>query len=82
MNTNGYSSSWTVPFSARMYVEKMKCTGQSEELVRVIVNDRVVPLETCGGDEFGRCGLSKFVESLSFARNGGDWDSCFPAPAA
>lgn len=82
VDTNGYSSSWTVPFSARMYVEKMKCTGQSEELVRVIVNDRVLPLETCGGDEFGRCGLSKFVESLSFARNGGDWDSCFPAPAA
>ncbi|KAA8574202.1 hypothetical protein EYC84_005711 [Monilinia fructicola] len=53
-----------------MYVEKMNCAGESEELVRVIVNDRVLPLETCGGDELGRCGLSKFVESLSFASAG------------
>ncbi|PQE31663.1 histidine acid phosphatase protein [Rutstroemia sp. NJR-2017a WRK4] len=75
--TNGYTSSWTVPFAARMYVEKMSCAAESEELVRVIVNDRVLPLKTCGGDNLGRCKLSKFVESLSFARSGGDWGSCF-----
>ncbi|KAB8303212.1 hypothetical protein EYC80_004659 [Monilinia laxa] len=75
--TNGYSASWSVPFAARMYVEKMNCAGESEELVRVIVNDRVLPLKTCDGDELGRCGLSKFVESLSFASAGGDWGSCF-----
>ncbi|KAF7944556.1 uncharacterized protein EAE97_005189 [Botrytis byssoidea] len=77
LQTNGYSASWSVPFAARMYVEKMTCAGESEELVRVIVNDRVLPLETCGGDELGRCGLSKFVDSLSFATAGGDWGSCF-----
>ncbi|ESZ92929.1 acid phosphatase-like protein [Sclerotinia borealis F-4128] len=75
--TKGYSASWSVPFAARMYVEKMTCAGESEELVRVIVNDRVLPLEMCGGDELGRCGLVRFVESLSFAVEGGDWGSCF-----
>ncbi|ROW04522.1 hypothetical protein VMCG_04990 [Cytospora schulzeri] len=55
----GYSASWTVPFAARMYVEKMTCgggggDGDGEELVRVLVNDRVIPLQNCGADELGR----------------------------
>ncbi|KUJ10340.1 phosphoglycerate mutase-like protein [Mollisia scopiformis] len=75
--TKGYSAAWTVAFGARAYFEKMNCVGYNEELVRVVVNDRVLPLETCGGDEFGRCRLSSFVNSLSFAREGGDWDQCF-----
>ena len=75
--TKGYSASWTVPFAARAYFEKMTCGGKEEELVRVLVNDRVLPLETCGGDELGRCTLSKFVGSLTFAREGGHWDQCF-----
>lgn len=75
--TNGYSAAWTVPFAARMYVEKMTCDGSEEELVRVLINDRVVPLETCGGDELGRCVLDAFVSSLSFAQSGGFWDQCF-----
>lgn len=75
--TNGYSASWTVPFSARAYFEKMACVGQKEELVRVIVNDRVIPLESCDADKLGRCGLGAFVDSLSFASAGGDWDQCF-----
>jgi hypothetical protein len=76
-DTNGYSASWTVPFAARAYFEKMDCVGASEEFVRVIVNDRVLPLKTCGGDDLGRCKLSAFVDSLSFARDGGDWEKCF-----
>ena len=77
IQTNGYSAAWTVPFAARAYFEKMDCVGEPEELVRVVVNDRVMPLETCGGDEWGRCRLSAFVESLSFAREGGHWEDCF-----
>ncbi len=73
----GYSASWTVPFAARAYVEKMQCQGHSEELVRVIVNDRVQPLTQCGDDKLGRCTLSAFVGSLGFARAGGNWDQCF-----
>lgn len=75
--TNGYSASYTVPFGARAYIEKLQCLGHTEELVRVIVNDRVIPLHTCGADLLGRCTLSDFVGSLSFARSGGDWASCF-----
>jgi len=83
--TNGYSASWTVPFASRAYFEKLKCnfnaadgdTIYKEELVRILVNDRVLPLESCGADAMGRCLLSKFVKSLSFARSGGAWDQCF-----
>jgi len=74
--TNGYSTSWTVPFAGRAYFEKMQCAGAEEEYVRVIVNDRVLPLKTCGGDELGRCKLSDFIGSLTFARMGGHWDKC------
>lgn len=76
-STNGYSAAWTVPFAARAYFEKMSCVGTSEEFVRIVVNDRVLSLKTCGGDYLGRCTLSNFVDSLSFAREGGDWDKCF-----
>jgi hypothetical protein len=75
--TAGYSASWTVPFAARAYFEKMTCSGMEEELVRVIVNDRVIPLRNCDADKLGRCTLSHFVDSLTFAVNGGKWDQCF-----
>ena len=70
----GYSASWTVLFAARAYIEKMQCKNQPQELTRVIVNDRVQPLVQCGGDALGRCILSKFINSLGFARVGGYWD--------
>ncbi|KAI0899722.1 phosphoglycerate mutase-like protein [Annulohypoxylon nitens] len=73
----GFSASWAVPFAARLYVEKMTCASKDEELVRILVNDRVIPLQNCGADAFGRCTVSRFVESQSFARNGGHWDQCF-----
>ncbi|CAK7242164.1 MAG: hypothetical protein STHCBS139747_003644 [Sporothrix thermara] len=88
----GYAASWTVPFAARMYVEKMMCDGnakgkgkggqdgqdeQDEEFVRILVNDRIMPLPACGSDQYGRCRLSQFVDSLAFARSGGRWDECF-----
>lgn len=73
----GYSAAWTVPFAARMYVEKLACLGQKEESVRVIVNDRVNPLTAFGADANGLVPLSKFVSQLSFAREGGYWGQCF-----
>lgn len=73
---DGYSAAWTVPFAARMYVEKMTCAGAPEDLVRVIINDRVVPLVGCAADALGRCTLSAFVESQSFSRELGLWDQC------
>ncbi|PFH62704.1 hypothetical protein XA68_12382 [Ophiocordyceps unilateralis] len=83
---NGYSAAWTVPFAARMYVEKMRCghssgdgddNDEEKELVRILVNDRVVPLQGCGADELGRCTLDDFVNSLTFAGAGGRWNTCF-----
>lgn len=76
-DANGYSAAWTVPFAARAYFEKMRCRGHDEELVRVVMNDRVVPLEQCRGDELGRCALSAWIDSLGFARSGGNWNQCF-----
>lgn len=74
---NGYSSAWTVPFAARIYVEKLECDDEDDEFVRVIVNDRVAPLPQCDSDELGRCTVDDFVDSLSFARGNGLWNMCF-----
>ncbi|KAI1776457.1 acid phosphatase [Hypoxylon cercidicola] len=76
-DAGGFDSAWLVPFAARMYVEKMQCGADAEEKVRILVNDRVVPLQGCGADDLGRCGLGAWVDSLSFARSGGLWDECF-----
>lgn len=75
--TNGYSAAVTVPFAARAYFEKLACLGYAEEVVRVIVNDRVMPLTAFKADKQGLVPLSKFVSQLSFARAGGFWDQCF-----
>ncbi|KOS21380.1 3-phytase A [Escovopsis weberi] len=79
--THGFSAAWAVPFSARMYVEKMRCGSErgdqgGPELVRVLLNDRVMPLRGCGMDALGRCELGAFVKSLSFVRHGGLWGEC------
>ncbi|KAL4948862.1 3-phytase A [Aspergillus filifer] len=76
---DGYSAAWAVPFGARAYFELLSCDGQTEPLVRALVNDRVVPLKGCDVDELGRCGLSDWVAGLSFARSGGSWKSCYAA---
>jgi hypothetical protein len=75
--TGGYSATWTVPFAARAYFEKMVCGGAAEEMVRVIVNDRVLPLADFGADGRGMVPVGRFVDKLSFARAGGKWGECF-----
>ncbi|GAB7338063.1 hypothetical protein MBLNU457_4431t1 [Dothideomycetes sp. NU457] len=76
--TGGYSAAATVPFASRMYVERMRCADRrGEKLVRVLVNDRVIPLRNCGVDELGRCEVGQWVESLGFAQGGGLWGECF-----
>ncbi|KAL4867357.1 hypothetical protein BDV12DRAFT_186760 [Aspergillus spectabilis] len=74
---DGYAASWAVPFGARAYFEMMQCKRQEEPLVRVLVNDRVVPLHGCAVDRLGRCTLDDWIRGLSFARKGGNWKSCF-----
>ncbi|KAI6813644.1 acid phosphatase [Hortaea werneckii] len=65
---DGYSAAWTASFAARAYFEKMTCQGHDEELVRILVNDRVQPLTQCGADHMGRCTLSAFIDSLDFVK--------------
>ncbi|KAI5302401.1 hypothetical protein KEM56_000724, partial [Ascosphaera pollenicola] len=72
-----FTSSRLIPFAARMYVEKMQCGSEKEEYVRILINDRVMPIEGCSVDDLGRCKLSDFVSSLTYATSGGDWDLCF-----
>ncbi|KAG6193274.1 hypothetical protein E4U35_005658 [Claviceps purpurea] len=73
---DGYSATWTVPFAARMYVEKMDCDKDGKDLVRVLVNERVVVPKGCKADALGRCTLEEFVNGLQFARQGGHWNQC------
>ncbi|PNS14244.1 Acid phosphatase [Sphaceloma murrayae] len=82
-----YTAATTVPFGARIYVERMRCRvdgekglqkrKKREDYVRVLVNDRVMPLQGCGADALGRCTVARYVESLKFAREGGRWGECF-----
>jgi len=76
-SSGGYSAAWTVPLGARAYIEMMDCHHESEPLVRVIINDRVVPPHGCKVDSMGRCRRRDFINALSFARAGGDWSSCY-----
>ncbi|KAK1973440.1 histidine acid phosphatase [Colletotrichum cereale] len=73
VEAGGFQDSWLIPFAA----QKMKCGETEEEMVRVLVNDRVIPLSGCGADGLGRCTLRRFVESMEFAKSGGHWDKCF-----
>ncbi|KAK1977538.1 histidine phosphatase superfamily [Colletotrichum cereale] len=77
VEARGFQTSWLIPFAARMYVEKMKCGETDEEMIRVLINDRVMPLSGCGADELGLCTLGRFVESMEFSRRGGHWGKCF-----
>lgn len=72
----GFGAGRTVPFAGRAVVEKLTCEGKGE-VVRVVMNGRVLPLEMCRGDGEGRCMLQAFVEGLAFAREGGRWEECF-----
>ncbi|KAK4178174.1 putative 3-phytase A precursor [Triangularia setosa] len=77
----GFSAAWTVAFGARVYVEKMVCSAgakeKGEELVRILINGRVVKPYDCEADDLGRCKLDNFVEGLEFARKGGKWGECW-----
>ena len=77
-------TSHLTPFSGRMVTERLSCrTSQTEATndvyVRILVDDAVQPLEFCGADEDGICGLDAFVESQAYARNDGegDFEKCY-----
>ncbi|EGE07936.1 phytase [Trichophyton equinum CBS 127.97] len=82
-DASGYSASWTIPFGARAYFEKMTCEhspSAKQEYVRVLLNDRVFPLQGCHTDFLGRCKLDDFINGLTYARSNGNWDQCEVSP--
>lgn len=73
-----------VPFAACTVVEKVTCSAHTKattagDYVRILVNDAVVPLPSCGtlGYTSGMCTIDEFVQSQAFSRAGGDFASCF-----
>ncbi|KAJ5587236.1 uncharacterized protein N7459_003001 [Penicillium hispanicum] len=75
-DSGGFSSSWVVPFAARAYIERMECCEDS--YIRLIVNERVVPLKGCDVDDLGRCSEEDFLENtLAWARADGNWQQCY-----
>ncbi|GAM88194.1 hypothetical protein ANO11243_062250 [Dothideomycetidae sp. 11243] len=80
-NPDAFDTATASPFASRMYVERMQCGAKgrrkTQELVRVLINDRVVPLRGCGADAYGRCPLDRFITGLRYIRHGGDWNKCF-----
>ncbi|EPS35931.1 hypothetical protein H072_10614 [Dactylellina haptotyla CBS 200.50] len=74
-STDRFNLADIVPFASRVYIEKMKCKSEPDELVRVLVNDRVMKLK-CPEKKYGSCTVHEFVRGLKFARRGGNWDQC------
>ncbi|KAK6535776.1 hypothetical protein TWF281_000028 [Arthrobotrys megalospora] len=73
-----FNAAELVPFASRMYVEKLHCKdNEEEEFVRVIINDKIMELKGCKEDHRGRCTVNAFVESLQWARDGGNWAQCW-----
>ncbi|KAG8684362.1 hypothetical protein FRC11_012208, partial [Ceratobasidium sp. 423] len=73
-----------VPFAGSMVVEKIACSAEGEDLtsgdyVRILVNDAVVPLPSCGilGYASGMCTMGDFIQSQTFTHSGGNFSSCF-----
>lgn len=84
--TGNYSATWTVPFAARAYIEKMECANSepggnpakrsNTEYVRVIVNDRVMNLTPDNKDPWGRETMVDFQAAAKWATDGGNWAAC------
>ncbi|KAF3293884.1 hypothetical protein TWF132_004466 [Orbilia oligospora] len=75
--TSKFNAAELVPFASRMYVEKLQCMdNKGKEFVRVVINDKTMELNACKKDKNGRCAVSAFVNSLKWARDGGNWAEC------
>ncbi|KAK6362574.1 hypothetical protein TWF730_000031 [Orbilia blumenaviensis] len=75
--TSKFNAAELVPFASRMYVEKLQCEdNKKEEFVRVLINEQIMELKACKADKKGRCTVGAFVDSLQWARDGGNWAEC------
>lgn len=65
--TNRWKTSQLVPMGARVAIERLSCANAtdpslSEEFVRFVVNDAVIPHDTCTSGPGFSCPLDEFVE--------------------
>lgn len=63
-----YVHSSMVPQGARVYVEKLKCGGES--YVRFIVNDALIPIKACASGPGFSCELSDYENYINKRLNG------------
>ncbi|CAI4475164.1 ADI_G0018070.mRNA.1.CDS.1 [Saccharomyces cerevisiae] len=55
---NTFHRSWYVPQGARVYTEKFQCSNDT--YVRYVINDAVVPIETCSTGPGFSCEINDF----------------------
>ena len=67
----GLAASWTVPFVARVYVEKSRRDGEQGERVRMLVPNKVMLLAWLNQGRFGWFKSDESVTGLYFATDGG-----------
>ncbi|AJP86672.1 CIC_collapsed_G0002820.mRNA.1.CDS.1 [Saccharomyces cerevisiae] len=57
---NTFHKSWYVPQGARVYTEKFQCSNDT--YVRYVINDAVVPIETCSTGPGFSCEINDFYD--------------------
>ncbi|KAK9452061.1 histidine phosphatase superfamily [Limtongia smithiae] len=79
-----FVASRLTPFGARLYVELIDCPEFSETMIRLKLNNRVLPLTgvgACPADEEGFCSITTFIDALKIATERVDYDNaCFGVP--
>jgi hypothetical protein len=58
--------------------ERGEMPMRKSQFVRILVNDKVMPLSFCNDGGEGICSLRRFVKSQAYARHDGegDWEQC------
>lgn len=57
---NFFHKSWQIPMGARVYTQKFRCSNES--FVRYVVNDAVIPIESCSDGPGFSCPEESFYE--------------------
>lgn len=63
-----YRKSWQTPQGARLYTQKYKCSN--ETYVRYVLNDAVIPLESCKSGPGFSCPTTEFYDYAADRMNG------------
>lgn len=82
-----YKTSEIVPFASRLIVERLQCGGGEQQqqqggtkYVRMILNDRIIPLgqlEQCEKRQDGMCSVDAFLKSQQDRMERVKWSRCF-----